>query len=113
MPHLTPFSRRTRGFRNLRRRYAGASPRREILRGAAVIPPPLDVRLKDPGRRPTRLGALFDRGHPSMNRNVLYLIIAALGVPALVQGCQFHQEPPRTTGIQIDVGSGGVSTETK
>ena len=47
-----------------------------------------------------------------MNRNVLYLI-AALGVAALVPGCQFHQEPPRATSIQIDVGKGGVYTETK
>lgn len=37
-----------------------------------VIPRPLDVRLKDPGRHPTGRG-FFDRGHPIMNRNVLYL----------------------------------------
>jgi hypothetical protein len=48
-----------------------------------------------------------------MNRNVLYLVIGLLAVVALVLGYQFYQQQQRTTGIQIDVGEGGVSIETK
>ena len=48
-----------------------------------------------------------------MNRNLLYLIIGVLAVAALVLGYQFYQQQQRTTGIQIDVGKGGVSIETK
>jgi predicted negative regulator of RcsB-dependent stress response len=48
-----------------------------------------------------------------MNRNALYLIIGVLAVAALVLGYQFYQQQQRTTGIQIDVGKGGVSIETE
>ena len=48
-----------------------------------------------------------------MNRNVLFLIIGVLAVAVLVLGYRFYQEQQRTTGIQIDVGKGGVSIETK
>jgi len=48
-----------------------------------------------------------------MNRNVLYLIIGVLAVAALVFGYQFYQERQRTTGMQIDVGKGSISIETK
>jgi hypothetical protein len=47
-----------------------------------------------------------------MNRNVLYLVIGVLAVAALILAYQFYQQQ-RTTGIQIDVGEGGVSIETK
>ena len=79
---------------------------------SGVIPAPLDVRLRTPAGIPRRSG-FFDRGHPTMNRNVLYLIIGVLAVTALVFGYQFYQEQQKTTGIQIDVGKGGVSIETK
>ena len=39
-----------------------------------------------------------------MNRNILYLIIGALVVA---------QDRQKTTGIQINVGNGGISTEKK
>jgi hypothetical protein len=48
-----------------------------------------------------------------MNRNVLYLIIGVLAVAASVLGYQFYQERQKTTGIQIEVGKGGISIETK
>lgn len=67
---------------------------------------------QNPGWHPSWPGFL-DRGYPKMNRNVLYMIIGALAVAALVLGYQYYQEQQRTTGIQIDVGEGGVSIETK
>ncbi len=48
-----------------------------------------------------------------MNRNVLYLIIGALAVGAVMLGYQFYQERQRTTGIEIDIGKSGVSIEKK
>jgi predicted negative regulator of RcsB-dependent stress response len=48
-----------------------------------------------------------------MNRNVLYLVIGVLVVAALVLGYQLYRERQTTAGIQIDVGEGGVSIETK
>jgi RsiW-degrading membrane proteinase PrsW (M82 family) len=48
-----------------------------------------------------------------MNRNVLYLVIGVLAVAAVVLGYQFYQERQKATGIQIDVGKGGISIETK
>jgi hypothetical protein len=48
-----------------------------------------------------------------MNRNVLYFVIGVLAVAASVLGYQFYQHQQRTTGIQNDVGKGGVSVETK
>ena len=47
-----------------------------------------------------------------MNRNVLYVVIAALAVAAVVLGYQYYQEQQKS-GIQIDVGKGGISIETK
>jgi RsiW-degrading membrane proteinase PrsW (M82 family) len=48
-----------------------------------------------------------------MNRNVLYLVVGVLAVVAVVLGYQFYQQQQSTTGIQIEVGEGGVSIETK
>ena len=48
-----------------------------------------------------------------MNRNYLYLAIAMLAVIAAVLGFQFYQERQKTTGIQIDIGEGGVSIQKK
>ncbi len=48
-----------------------------------------------------------------MNRNVLYLVIAALIVATAVVGYLFYQERQKTTGIDINVGNGGVSIQTK
>ena len=48
-----------------------------------------------------------------MNRNVLYLIIGALVVVAVVVGYLLYQERQKTTGIDINVGNGGVSIQTK
>jgi hypothetical protein len=48
-----------------------------------------------------------------MNRNVLYLIIGALVVVAVVVGYLLYQERQQTTGIDINVGNGGVSIQTK
>jgi predicted negative regulator of RcsB-dependent stress response len=48
-----------------------------------------------------------------MNRNILYLVIGVLAVAAVVLGYQFYQERQKATSIQIDVGKGGISIETK
>jgi predicted negative regulator of RcsB-dependent stress response len=48
-----------------------------------------------------------------MNRNVLYLIIAALVVATAVFGYQLYQERQKTTGIEINIGERGISIEKK
>ena len=48
-----------------------------------------------------------------MNRNVLYLVIGALTVAAVVAGYLLYQERQKTTGLDITVGEGGISIETK
>lgn len=44
---------------------------------------------------------------------MFYVIIAVFAVAALVLGYRFYQERQTTNGIQIDVGKGGISIETK
>jgi hypothetical protein len=48
-----------------------------------------------------------------MDRNILYLVIAALAVVAVVFGYQLYQERQKTTGIEINVGQHGISIEKK
>lgn len=48
-----------------------------------------------------------------MNRNVLYVVVGVLAVAVLVLGYQFYQERQKPSGIQIQVGDGGISVETK
>ncbi len=48
-------------------------------------------------------------GQPTMNRNVLYLIIGVLAVAAAVFGYQLYQERQKTTGIEINIDKGGIS----
>jgi len=48
-----------------------------------------------------------------MNRNTLYAIIGALAVISLVLGYQYYQAQREPTGIQINVGKGGISIEKK
>jgi hypothetical protein len=48
-----------------------------------------------------------------MNRNTLYLVIAALVVAMAVVGYALYQERQKTTGIDINIGKGGISVETK
>jgi hypothetical protein len=48
-----------------------------------------------------------------MTRNVLYLIIGALVVAAVVIGYLLYQERQKTTGIEINVGTSGISIEKK
>lgn len=48
-----------------------------------------------------------------MNRNVLWLVIGVLAVATAVVGYQLYQERQKTTGIDINVGKGGISIETK
>jgi predicted negative regulator of RcsB-dependent stress response len=47
------------------------------------------------------------------NRNALYLVIGALVVLAVVVGYLLYQEQQKTAGIDINVGGGGISIETK
>jgi predicted negative regulator of RcsB-dependent stress response len=48
-----------------------------------------------------------------MTRNILYLVIGALAVAAVVFGYQLYQERQKTTGIEINVGKSGISIEKK
>ena len=48
-----------------------------------------------------------------MNRNTLYIVIAALAVAAVVLDYQHYQERQKTTGIEISVGKSGISIEKK
>lgn len=48
-----------------------------------------------------------------MNRNVLYLVIGALVIAAGVFGYELYQEQQKTSGIEINVGKGGISVEEK
>lgn len=48
-----------------------------------------------------------------MNRNILYAIIAALGVAAVVFGYQLYQERQKTAGIEISIGKSGIAIEKK
>jgi hypothetical protein len=48
-----------------------------------------------------------------MNRNLLYLIIGALAVAAVVFGYQLYRERQKTTGIEINIGERGISIEKK
>jgi hypothetical protein len=48
-----------------------------------------------------------------MNRNALYLIVGGLVVATVVIGYLLYQERQKTTGIDINVGDGGISIETK
>lgn len=57
-----------------------------------------------PSRRP---------GYRMLNRNVLYLVISVLAVAVVVFGYQLYQERQKTTGIEINVGKGGISIEKK
>lgn len=48
-----------------------------------------------------------------MNRNMLYLIIGALAVAAVVAGYLLYQEQQKTSGIELNLEKDGVSIETK
>lgn len=48
-----------------------------------------------------------------MNRNLLYFVIGALVIATLVLSYYFYEERQKTTRIEINVGKGGISVETK
>ncbi|HWM80981.1 MAG TPA: hypothetical protein VNQ56_02870 [Pseudolabrys sp.] len=48
-----------------------------------------------------------------MNRNVLYILIGGLAVLAVGLGYALHQEQQKKSGLDISVGSKGISVETK
>jgi hypothetical protein len=48
-----------------------------------------------------------------MSRNGLYLLLGALVVAIVVIGYLLYQERQKTSGIDINVGKGGISVETK
>ena len=47
-----------------------------------------------------------------LNRNFLYLAIAVMAVMGVALGYQSYQEQQRP-GIQVDVGNGGISVQSK
>lgn len=48
-----------------------------------------------------------------MNRNILYLAIGALLVVVAVVGYQLYKERQKPSGIEINIGKGGISIEEK
>lgn len=48
-----------------------------------------------------------------VNRNILYLVIGALVVATGFFGYQLYQERQKTTGIEVNIGKGGISIEKK
>ena len=48
-----------------------------------------------------------------MNRNILYIIIGAFAIGAVVLGYQYYQERQKTTHIDISIGDRGISIEKK
>jgi hypothetical protein len=62
---------------------------------------------------PVRHQGNAKKGDETMNRNVLYLIIGALAVIAVVLAYQSYQDRQKTTGIEITVGKGSISIEKK
>ena len=48
-----------------------------------------------------------------MNRNILYLVIGVLVIATAVFGYQLYQERQKPSGIEINVGKGGISIEKK
>jgi hypothetical protein len=48
-----------------------------------------------------------------MSRNGLYLLLGAFIVTTVIIGYLLYKERQETTGIDIDVGKGSISIETK
>jgi len=48
-----------------------------------------------------------------VSRNFLYFAIGALAIVGIALGYQSYQEHQRTTGLQIDLGDGGISVQSK
>ncbi|MFC3231371.1 hypothetical protein ACFOGJ_29255 [Marinibaculum pumilum] len=48
-----------------------------------------------------------------MARSTLYLLIVLLVVGVAVLGVLLYQEEQQESGVEIDVGKGGISVETK
>lgn len=48
-----------------------------------------------------------------MNRNVLYIVVAALAVVIAVLGYLYYQERQKPEGIKIELGEKGLSVETQ
>ncbi|QRG04549.1 hypothetical protein EZH22_15270 [Xanthobacter dioxanivorans] len=48
-----------------------------------------------------------------MNRNILYLAIGVLVAAVAVVGYQLYKERQKPSGIEINIGKGGISIEEK
>ncbi len=48
-----------------------------------------------------------------MSRNVLYLVVGALAVASGVLGYWYYQDQQQPNGVEINIGEGGVSIESK
>ena len=48
-----------------------------------------------------------------VSRNFLFLLIGALAVITALLGYRYYEEHKKTSGIQIEIGKGGVSIEEK
>jgi hypothetical protein len=77
------------------------------MRWNGILRPRVDTPRRCSGIRPQ------NRDENVVNRNVLFLIIGALAVVAGLLGYQYYQDHKKTSGIQIEIGKGGVSIEEK
>lgn len=48
-----------------------------------------------------------------MNRNSTYLVTGVFVTVSLILGILLYQEQQKTSGIELNVGKGGISVETK
>jgi len=48
-----------------------------------------------------------------MNRNILFIVVAALAVAVIVLGYLYYREQQKPEGIKIELGEKGLSVETQ
>lgn len=83
---------------------AAPTPRYDFTKAWTFDVPPLgDIKARDRQNRDSR----------TMNRNVLYLVIGALAVAAVVTGYLLYQEQQKISSIELNLDKNGVSVETK
>ena len=81
------------------------------MRWNEILRPRVDTPLMCSGIKPRNNAWKQDQN--VVNRNVLFLIIGALAVVAGLLVYQYYQDHKKTSGIQIEIGKGGVSIEEK
>jgi|Laugresbdmm110dd_1035094.scaffolds.fasta_scaffold60745_2 hypothetical protein len=81
------------------------------MRWNEILRPRVDTPRRCSGIKPRNNAWKQDQN--VVNRNFLFLIIGALAVVSGLLGYRYYQEHQKTSGIQIEIGKGGVSIEEK